>query len=101
MWDLSSIALTIPSAIAVGLFFGYWLDKWLGTKPWMIIIFTLLGVASGLMTFIRQAMKINREDEKNAAAEEKNRPGGAAWPGSRSGANGGSRSSPKDGGPEG
>ena len=71
MWDLSSIALTIPSSIAVGLFLGYWLDKWLGTKPWLIIIFTLLGVASGLMTFIRQALKINREDEKDAERESR------------------------------
>jgi ATP synthase protein I len=66
MWDLSSIALSIPSAIAVGMFFGYWLDKWLGTEPWMIIIFTLLGVVSGLMTFIRLVVRYNREDEKNA-----------------------------------
>ena len=70
MWDMSSIALAIPSSIAVGLFFGYWLDKWLGTKPWLLIIFTLLGVASGLMTFIRQVLKYNSEDEKSAAAEE-------------------------------
>jgi ATP synthase protein I len=69
LWDLSSIALTIPSAIAVGMFFGYWLDKWLGTKPWLIIIFTLLGVASGLMQFTRAAMKYNREDEKDAERE--------------------------------
>jgi ATP synthase protein I len=74
MWDLSSIALSIPSSIAVGMFFGYWLDKWLKTKPWMIIIFTLLGVASGLTTFIRLVMRYNREDEKRAAAESAARP---------------------------
>jgi ATP synthase protein I len=78
MWDLSSIALSIPSSIAVGMFFGYWLDKWLKTKPWMIIIFTLLGVASGLMTFIRLVMRYNREDEKRAAAESAARPAGPA-----------------------
>ena len=66
LMDLSSIALSIPSSIAVGMFFGYWLDKWLATKPWMIIVFTLLGVASGLLTFIRLAVKYNREDEKSA-----------------------------------
>ena len=68
LWDLSSAALTIPSAIAVGMFIGYWLDKALGTKPWLIIVFTLLGVASGLMTFVRRALKFNREDEKAAAS---------------------------------
>lgn len=75
IWDLSSIALSIPSSIAVGMFFGYWLDKWLGTKPWMIILFTLFGVASGLMTFIRRAVKANREDERAAEEEARRGPG--------------------------
>jgi F0F1-type ATP synthase assembly protein I len=54
---MSSLALNLPVSIAVGLFFGYLLDKWLGTKPWMIIIWTLLGVASGLLTLIRGLKK--------------------------------------------
>lgn len=59
---LSSLALMLPSSIAVGLFFGYLLDKWLGTRPWLLIIFTLLGVASGLMTLVRGINRLNRED---------------------------------------
>ncbi len=57
LWGLSSLVLNLPAAIAVGLFFGYLLDKWLGTKPWMLIIWTLLGVASGLLTLIRGLKK--------------------------------------------
>ncbi len=57
IWAMSSLALNLPASIAVGLFFGYMLDKWLGTKPWMIIIWTLLGVASGLVTLIRGLKK--------------------------------------------
>jgi ATP synthase protein I len=83
MWNLSSIALSIPSSIAVGMFFGYWLDKWLGTKPWMIILFTLLGVASGLMTFIRRVVKANREDERSAEAETRTGAGSEADRGRR------------------
>jgi ATP synthase protein I len=56
--ELFSIALTLPSAIAVGLFFGYWLDRWLGTQPWLLIVFTLLGVASGLISLIRGISKL-------------------------------------------
>ena len=59
---LSSLALMLPSSIAVGLFAGYWLDKWLKTKPWMLMIFTLLGVASGLISLIRGVSKYNKED---------------------------------------
>ena len=44
---LSSLGLMLPFSIAVGLFLGYLLDKLLGTHPWLLAIFTLLGVASG------------------------------------------------------
>jgi ATP synthase protein I len=50
---VSSLALMLPSSIIVGLLFGYLLDKWLGTRPWMILIFFFLGAASGLISLIR------------------------------------------------
>jgi ATP synthase protein I len=57
---LSSLGLTLPSSIAVGLFFGYMLDKWLGTKPWLLLIFTILGIISGLMSLIRGIQKYSK-----------------------------------------
>jgi len=30
--------LMLPSSIAVGLFMGYFLDKLLGTEPWLLIV---------------------------------------------------------------
>jgi ATP synthase protein I len=43
----------LPSSIVVGLFFGYMLDKWLKTSPWMILLFFFLGTASGLISLLR------------------------------------------------
>lgn len=60
--DLSSLAMMLPVSIAVGLFFGYWLDKWLGTDPWLLMIMTLLGVASGLISLIRGISKFKDTD---------------------------------------
>jgi ATP synthase protein I len=51
--DVTSLALMLPASIAVGLFAGYFLDKWLGTKPWLLMIMTLMGVASGLISLVR------------------------------------------------
>jgi ATP synthase protein I len=51
--QFSSLGLMLPSSIAVGLFFGHYLDKWLGTHPWMIIIFLLFGIASGFISLFR------------------------------------------------
>ncbi len=63
--NISSLALALPSSIVVGLVFGYYLDKWLGTRPWLLVVFTLLGVASGLITLIRGVLKYNREDTED------------------------------------
>jgi len=58
--ELSTLVLVLPSSIAVGLFIGYFLDKLLGTHPWMLIIFLLLGIASGLISLIRGIIKYNK-----------------------------------------
>ncbi len=50
---VSSLALLLPSSIIVGLFFGYMLDKWLGTDPWMTLLFFFLGTASGIISLLR------------------------------------------------
>lgn len=51
--EMSSVALVLPSSIAVGLFFGYMLDKWLHTDPWMLMTFLILGIISGLSSLFR------------------------------------------------
>lgn len=59
--ELSSIGLMLPSSIIVGLFFGYVLDRWLGTGPWLLLIFTVLGVVSGLLSLFRALKKYDRD----------------------------------------
>ena len=63
--ELSSIALILPSSIAVGLFIGYMLDKWLGTRPWLLLTFTILGIASGLLSFFRAIKKELKDEPKS------------------------------------
>ena len=60
--DVSSLAMMLPASIAVGLFFGYWLDKWFGTAPWLLMIMTLLGIAAGLISLIKGIMKYKDSD---------------------------------------
>jgi ATP synthase protein I len=57
--ELSSLGLMLPSSIAVGLFFGYQLDKLLNTHPWMLLIFLLLGIASGFISLFRGIRKFS------------------------------------------
>ncbi|MEN6310034.1 MAG: AtpZ/AtpI family protein [Acidobacteriota bacterium] len=59
--ELSSLGLMLPSSIVVGLFFGYILDRWLGTHPWFLLIFTVLGVVSGLISLFRALRKYDKD----------------------------------------
>jgi ATP synthase protein I len=59
--ELSSLVLMLPSSIAVGLFFGYMLDKLFGTHPWLLLVFLLLGTASGFYSLIRGLNKFKDE----------------------------------------
>jgi F0F1-type ATP synthase assembly protein I len=60
--ELASLGLVLPSSIAVGLFFGYFLDRWIGTAPWLLLTFTVLGIVSGLLSLFR-ALKKQMKDE--------------------------------------
>lgn len=59
--ELSSIGLALPSSIAIGLFFGYYLDKLFGTHPWLLIVFLLFGIASGIISLIRGINKYKED----------------------------------------
>ncbi|MEW5424301.1 AtpZ/AtpI family protein [Amorphus sp. 3PC139-8] len=41
--------------IAVGAGLGWFLDEWLGTSPWGLIVFLLLGFAAGVVNVLRSA----------------------------------------------
>jgi ATP synthase protein I len=53
----------LPASIAVGLLIGYFLDKWLGTNPWLLLVFSLLGAASGLISLTRAIIKFNKDPD--------------------------------------
>jgi len=50
------LAALLPAATFVGYMVGYWLDQALGTT-YLRIIFVFLGIASGLITLIRDLSK--------------------------------------------
>lgn len=57
----SSVGLVIVISIAIGLAFGTWLDKKLGTDPWMTMIFTLMGIAAGFIEMLRIFRRITKD----------------------------------------
>jgi ATP synthase protein I len=47
------IGVDVAAALAVGLGIGYLLDAWLGTKPWLLVLFFFLGAGAGVLNVYR------------------------------------------------
>lgn len=65
--DYSSVGLMFPASIAVGLGMGYFLDQYFNTEPYLLIIFTLYGIAAGFWNLF----KIAGKSSKRAKTDEK------------------------------
>jgi ATP synthase protein I len=50
------VGVELVSALAVGVAIGWGLDWWLGTKPWLLGLFVLLGGAAGIANVWRLMM---------------------------------------------
>ena len=64
--ELSTIGMTMVLATVIGLAGGYFLDRWLGTKPWLTLIGLGLGIAAGFVNLFRSVKTAERNlDDSN------------------------------------
>jgi ATP synthase protein I len=71
MGQAMKIAIELVVGIAVGGFIGKVLDDQFGTRPWLLIVFLMLGFAAGLLNIVRTARRLQAEAEplqRNAKA---------------------------------
>ncbi len=54
---LASMGIAMVVSTVIGLVIGIYLDKLFGTKPWLTIIFLLLGIAAGFKNMYETARK--------------------------------------------
>jgi ATP synthase protein I len=52
-------ALSLFAAVVSGLLLGWLLDRWLGTKPWLLVAGVTLGSVAGFYEFIRATSKLS------------------------------------------
>ena len=50
----------LVAGLLVGFGIGYGLDALFGTRPWLMLLFTLLGFAAGVQTMLRTAREMQR-----------------------------------------
>lgn len=55
--EASSIGIQLVLSTFVGFAIGYFLDKMLGTSPWLTVIFLIIGIIAGFRELLRVARK--------------------------------------------
>lgn len=58
------ITVELVAGILVGAGLGWLLDRWLGTLPWMTLLFFMLGTAAGILNVIRAARELQYKDDE-------------------------------------
>ncbi|GMR04861.1 MAG: hypothetical protein BMS9Abin23_0776 [Thermodesulfobacteriota bacterium] len=57
LYLLTSMGTHLVGSTFAGFLIGYYLDKYFNTKPWLMMIFLVLGIAAGFMNMYRSAKK--------------------------------------------
>jgi ATP synthase protein I len=65
----SALGLELAISVLVGVAIGYYLDKWLGTAPWLLILWTGIGFAAGVRSLYRAALRSGKDLGDNGKDE--------------------------------
>ncbi|WP_136441931.1 AtpZ/AtpI family protein [Pacificoceanicola onchidii] len=57
------------SGLGIGFGIGYGLDVLFGTTPFLMVLFTLLGIAAGIKVMLRSAQEIQRQQIARQGAD--------------------------------
>lgn len=70
------VGIELVSAVAVGLGIGWLLDYWLDTKPWLMLVFIILGGCAGILNVYRMAKGYGYAPgyDREASTDENDRP---------------------------
>jgi len=59
--EVSSIGVTLVVTTVIGLVAGYYADRWLDTKPWLLLLGLGFGIAAGFVNLFRSVKRAERE----------------------------------------
>jgi ATP synthase protein I len=69
--NASSVGLELGLSVGIGLLAGYYMDKWLGTEPWLMLLWLLLGLIAGFRGVFRAVSRADRAAEIELAESGK------------------------------
>jgi ATP synthase protein I len=64
--QLSTVGLSFVLALVLGFGGGYWLDDWLGTRPWLAFIGFFVGMAAGVLNVYRIMQSVGAGGSSNS-----------------------------------
>ena len=67
--NVSIVGIQFPVAIAIGYFFGRWLDGLFGTGPWLAIVFVIFGIIAGFVNLFRITAQASGSEEDQLRPE--------------------------------
>ena len=67
----SALGLELAIAVILGLAIGHYLDKWLGTDPWMTVVWIGIGFAAGVRSLYRAVVRSGKDLENEEKAKRK------------------------------
>ena len=67
---LSQVSLQLLIPILIGVFAGIWLDKVLGTSPWITIAGAVIGIAAAFRNLYMLAMRESRRLEQSERVKQ-------------------------------
>jgi ATP synthase protein I len=70
------IGIQFPIAILIGYFLGRWLDSLFGTRPWLMLVFSLFGIAAGFVNMIRMTIETTAREEAEEPGDDANQSNG-------------------------
>jgi ATP synthase protein I len=65
LFEASTVGIQLVLSTFVGFGMGYFLDRFLGTFPWLTVIFLILGIVAGFRELLRVARRQNGPDKKS------------------------------------
>ena len=65
------MGLEVGLSVVVGFLIGTWMDEWLKTAPWFLIIFGLAGIIAGYRSMFRMVKRMQSDTETGQKKEQK------------------------------
>ncbi len=63
LYRLSGMGIELAASVVGMTLVGWLLDRLLGTTPWLIVSFAVLGIVGGTYNFIKSAVRENRSSQ--------------------------------------